>query len=238
MKEAKSKSLDIQSRPDRDRRVRQADRIARVLKVFSLIQSGRNYDVKAIASELNCAERTVARDLEVLTYAGVPWYFDKEHRSYRVPKDYRFPISVAPNSATIPFMNQSPKRLSRYVDYFRVDDPMSKNEIHFVARWLHKNHNFSDLEPKSATRWNHTWKLPEVALANFYTVFMHAFNGETAAFFDLVIDYRVVVIGVPWKSESEFRGRDQTICNWIRQHKIGSTIDITEQIKKYRSLHP
>ncbi len=141
-------------------------------------------------------------------------------------------------------MNQLPKRLSRYVDYFRIDDPMSKNEIHFVARWLAirtpqpERHAPKRTGSQIGDKLKNAWKLPEVVLANFYTVFMHAFNGDTAAFFELVIDYRVVMIGVPWKSESEFRSRDQSICNWIQQHKIGSTIDISEQNKKYRSFHP
>lgn len=78
-------------RPDRDRRVRQADRIARVLGVLNLIQSRGRWNAKAIAEELECSERTVYRDLEVLGFAGVPWHFDETAQCYRVRPDYRFP---------------------------------------------------------------------------------------------------------------------------------------------------
>jgi len=78
-------------RPDRDRRVRQADRIARVLGVLNLIQSRGRWNARAIADELKCSERTVYRDLEVLEFAGVPWHFDEATQCYRVRPDYRFP---------------------------------------------------------------------------------------------------------------------------------------------------
>jgi len=79
-------------RPDRDRRVRQNARIARVLGVLNLIQSRGRWNAKAIASELECSERTVFRDLEVLEFAGVPWYFHETDQCYRVRPDYQFPV--------------------------------------------------------------------------------------------------------------------------------------------------
>lgn len=57
---------DIRSRrPDRDRRVNQAERLRRVLGVLQLLQSKGRYNARAIAQELGCSERTVYRDLEV-----------------------------------------------------------------------------------------------------------------------------------------------------------------------------
>jgi predicted DNA-binding transcriptional regulator YafY len=81
-----------QSRSDRDRRVRQADRLARILTVLRLIQSRGQWNAKAIAQELEVTERTVYRDLQALEFAGVPWYYDSEAESYRVRSDYRFPV--------------------------------------------------------------------------------------------------------------------------------------------------
>ena len=65
--------------------------MARVLGVLSLIQSRGRWNAKAIADELGVSERTVYRDLEVLEFAGVPWYFDESELCYRLRSDIRFP---------------------------------------------------------------------------------------------------------------------------------------------------
>lgn len=80
------------SRPDRDRRLRQADRLGRILNVLRLIQGRGKWNAKAIASELEVTERTVYRDLQALEFAGVPWFYDAEQQSYQVRADYRFPV--------------------------------------------------------------------------------------------------------------------------------------------------
>lgn len=80
------------TRPDRDRRVRQNARIARVLGVLNLIQSRGRWSLNAIAEELECSERTIRRDLEVLEFAGVPWYKDSADQTIHVRPDYKFPV--------------------------------------------------------------------------------------------------------------------------------------------------
>jgi predicted DNA-binding transcriptional regulator YafY len=80
------------ARPDRDRRLRQADRLGRILNVLRLIQGRGKWNAKSIASELEVTERTVYRDLQALEFAGVPWFYDAEEQSYRVRADYRFPV--------------------------------------------------------------------------------------------------------------------------------------------------
>lgn len=87
-----SKPFPITTRPDRERRVRQNDRIARVLRVLNLVQGRGRWTSKAIAEELECSERTIYRDLEVLEFAGVPYYKDLKDNSIRVRPDFRFPI--------------------------------------------------------------------------------------------------------------------------------------------------
>ena len=87
-----SKAHPITTRPDRDRRVRQNARIARVLGVLNLIQSRGRWTAKAIAEELECSERTVYRDLEVLEFSGVPYYRDLNDHTIRVRSDFRFPV--------------------------------------------------------------------------------------------------------------------------------------------------
>lgn len=62
-----------------------------MLSVLNLIQSRGRYNARAIAAELEVSERTVFRDLEVLEFSGVPWYFDTEQDCYRVRPGFRFP---------------------------------------------------------------------------------------------------------------------------------------------------
>lgn len=78
-------------RPDAERRLRQASRHARTIRLLRLILSKGRWNARDIAAELECAERTVYRDLEVLELAGVPWYFDDRERCIRVRADFRFP---------------------------------------------------------------------------------------------------------------------------------------------------
>jgi predicted DNA-binding transcriptional regulator YafY len=82
----------IKKRADRDRRGRQAERMARTLGILRLIQSRGRWNAQGIADEVGCTVRTVYRDLKVLEFAGVPWYFDKIEGCYRVRPDYRFPV--------------------------------------------------------------------------------------------------------------------------------------------------
>ncbi len=79
-------------KPDRDRRIRQADRLARVLRVLELIQSRGRWTTKAIAEEIECSERTVYRDLDVLKFAGIPYYREGDQQFVRVRSDFRFPV--------------------------------------------------------------------------------------------------------------------------------------------------
>ena len=86
------RALPVSIRPDSQRRLRQADRMARVLRLLQLIQRTGSWDAERIAQELECSVRTVFRDLTVLELAGVPWAFDKGTGGYRVRPDYQFPI--------------------------------------------------------------------------------------------------------------------------------------------------
>ncbi len=76
-------------RTDAERRVRQSDRLARVLRLLQLIQGPGNWNVPAIAKKLDCSERTVYRDLQTLSAAGVPWYFDDFSQAYKLREGYR-----------------------------------------------------------------------------------------------------------------------------------------------------
>jgi len=87
-------------RTDADRRIRQSDRLARVLRVLQLIHSPGPWTAQTIARELECSERTVYRDLQTLSAAGVPWFFDDFAQSYRIRDGYRGPFSHSPSRPT------------------------------------------------------------------------------------------------------------------------------------------
>lgn len=78
-------------RPDSKRRLRQAARLARILRVLEMIQGRGRYGAKEMAAELEVSERTIFRDLNVLELAGVPWFHDQEDQRYRVRPGYNFP---------------------------------------------------------------------------------------------------------------------------------------------------
>ena len=77
-------------RTDADRRVRQCERLGRLLRVLHLIMGKGRWDANTLAAELECSKRTVYRLLQTLSMAGVPWFFDEACRSYRVRPGFRF----------------------------------------------------------------------------------------------------------------------------------------------------
>src|SRR5262245_8878792 len=78
-------------RSDAERRLRQCERLSRLLRALHLIMGKGRRDVDGLAPELECSRRTVYRLLQTLSMAGVPWYFDDSIRSYRVRPGFKFP---------------------------------------------------------------------------------------------------------------------------------------------------
>lgn len=79
-------------RSDADRRLRQCERLARLMQVLYLISGRGRWDAAALAEELECSTRTIHRLLQSLSMAGVPWYFDDKIRAYKVRPGYKFPL--------------------------------------------------------------------------------------------------------------------------------------------------
>jgi len=92
-KTAKSISASVKSKkPDADRRINQADRLARTIKILQLIMGRGRWNNEELAKEFQCSERTIYRHLTVLRLAAVPWYYDKTQKCYRVEEYFKFPI--------------------------------------------------------------------------------------------------------------------------------------------------
>lgn len=82
----------IPSRSEEDRRARQAARLASVLRLQELLLGRGKWNVKSLAAELECSEKTVHRYLNVLEMAGVPYHYDAREKSYRVRPGFKFPV--------------------------------------------------------------------------------------------------------------------------------------------------
>ena len=78
-------------RTDAERRARQCERLSRLLRTLHLIMGPGRWDAAAIARELECSPRTVHRNLQTLSMAGVPWYYDETCQAYRVRRGFKFP---------------------------------------------------------------------------------------------------------------------------------------------------
>lgn len=79
-------------RSDADRRIRQSERLARLMQVLYLISGRGRWDAAALAEELECSTRTIHRLLQTLSMAGVPYYYCDRTKAYRVRPGYKFPL--------------------------------------------------------------------------------------------------------------------------------------------------
>ena len=73
-------------------------RIYRLLKLVTMLQSGKGYTAAELAIELEVSRRTVFRDLNMLELAHIPYYFDEQAQSYRINQHFFLP----PVNLTLP----------------------------------------------------------------------------------------------------------------------------------------
>lgn len=66
-------------------------RIYRLLRLITLLQSGRSYTAGQLAEELEVSRRTIFRDLNALEMARIPYYYDPEAKSYRINGHFFLP---------------------------------------------------------------------------------------------------------------------------------------------------
>lgn len=83
--------------------------------MLSLLQTGRQLGVSELMSELNVSRRTLFRDLDVLSRAGIPCFFDDEKRSYAIEQSLVLPPSQFTLSEALALMLASRHFLSRRV---------------------------------------------------------------------------------------------------------------------------
>lgn len=78
-------------RRDADRRVRQCERFARLIRITRLLLGHGRWGPDDLAKEINCSSRTVFRDIQTLCLAGIPVRFDRDSQAYQLPEGFRFP---------------------------------------------------------------------------------------------------------------------------------------------------
>ena len=83
----------IPKRSEEDRRAHQAVRLANTMRLQELLLGHGKFNVKGLAAELEVSEKTVHRYLDVLEIAGVPWYYDRHEKCYRVRSGFKFSVS-------------------------------------------------------------------------------------------------------------------------------------------------
>ncbi|MGC9455797.1 MAG: helix-turn-helix transcriptional regulator [Phycisphaerae bacterium] len=66
-------------------------RIYRLLRLITMLQSGRSRSARELAEELEVSRRTVFRDLNVLEMAHVPYYYDQATGGYRINDHFFLP---------------------------------------------------------------------------------------------------------------------------------------------------
>lgn len=79
------------------------------------------WDADGLAEELECSRRTVYRLLQTLSMAGVPWFFDKSCRAYRVRPGFKFPEIEKTRQTSGDDASRSPSNLKPMLDQLIQD---------------------------------------------------------------------------------------------------------------------
>lgn len=126
---------------DAERRARQCERLSRVLRVLRYILGPGRWDAEALASELECSCRTIHRDLQTLAMAGVPFYFDKDQKAYRVREGFQLSALEraslpSPKERLLPQVNQLLEQVEQFAQVLREFSDMLEQ----VAAEEHDQH--------------------------------------------------------------------------------------------------
>lgn len=97
-------------RRDADRRSRQCAKFARLIRIARLVMGNGRWGPEDLAREIECSQRTIFRDVEILSAAGIPIIFDKSIQAYRVSEGFRFsgldPMKIEAGNAASPAVHE------------------------------------------------------------------------------------------------------------------------------------
>ena len=79
------------ARTDAERRLRQCDRLSRLIRTLRCLMGPGRWDTEALARELEVSHRTIHRIMQTLEMSGVPWYHCKKSKCYRMRPGFKFP---------------------------------------------------------------------------------------------------------------------------------------------------
>jgi len=66
-------------------------RVHRLVRLITVLRSGRRYGADALAEEMEVSRRTIFRDLKALAEAGVPYYYDQSTEGYAIDRSFFLP---------------------------------------------------------------------------------------------------------------------------------------------------
>jgi predicted DNA-binding transcriptional regulator YafY len=82
-----------------------------LIKIARLVMGNGRWGPDDLAREIDCSQRTIFRDVEILSAAGIPITYDKAIQAYRVTEGFRFsgldPKKVETNDTAYPAVHET-----------------------------------------------------------------------------------------------------------------------------------
>lgn len=120
-------------------------RVYRLLKLITLLRSGRRYDAEALCAKVGISRRTLFRDLKMLELAGVPYRFEHERQAYAIADSFFLPPlhldlqeSLALLLATRKFISDQvhPMYQQAVNAALKVESNMPPAVLRYCGQWL------------------------------------------------------------------------------------------------------